>query len=44
MKFLLIEDNIDLANAIASRMRQDGHVIDHAKNLEDGSAFVATGD
>ena len=44
MKFLLIEDNIDLADAITSRMRQDGHVIDHAKNLADGSAFVTTGD
>lgn len=42
MKFLLVEDNQDLANAIASRMRLDGHVIDHAGNLEDASAFVAT--
>lgn len=44
MKFLLVEDNRDLANAIASRMRLDGHVIDHAEKLEDASAFVATGD
>jgi len=44
MKFLLVEDNIDLATAITSRMRQDGHVIDHAGNLEDASAYVATGD
>lgn len=44
MKFLLVEDNLDLANAIASRMRLDGHVIDHAGNLEDASAFVATGE
>ncbi len=44
MKFLLIEDNQDLANAIASRMRLDGHVIDHADKLEDASAFVATGE
>ena len=44
MKFLLVEDNHDLANAIASRMRLDGHVIDHAGNLEDASAFVATGE
>lgn len=44
MKFLLVEDNHDLANAIASRMRQDGHVIDHAGKLEDASAFVATGE
>lgn len=44
MKFLLVEDNHDLANAIASRMRLDGHVIDHAGNLEDAAAFVATGE
>jgi len=44
MKFLLVEDNQDLANAIASRMRLDGHVIDHAEKLEDASAFLATGE
>lgn len=44
MKFLLVEDNLDLANAIASRMRLDGHVIDHAEKLEDASAFVTTGE
>lgn len=44
MKFLLVEDNLDLANAITSRMRLDGHVIDHAAKLEDASAFVETGD
>ncbi|WP_438956230.1 response regulator transcription factor [Cognatiyoonia sp.] len=44
MKFLLVEDNRDLANAIASRMRLDGHVIDHAENLEDAEAFSATGE
>ncbi|WP_120633981.1 response regulator transcription factor [Ruegeria sp. EL01] len=42
MKFLLVEDNLDLANAISSRMRLDGHVVDHAPNLEDASAFVET--
>lgn len=44
MKFLLVEDNLDLANAITSRMRADGHVIDHAENLEDASIFVTTGE
>ncbi|KMW60125.1 Tricarboxylate transport transcriptional regulator TctD [Candidatus Rhodobacter oscarellae] len=39
MKFLLVEDNIELANAVAARMRIDGHVIDHAENLEDAAAF-----
>ncbi len=44
MKFLLVEDNKELAVAITSRMRLDGHVIDHAEKLEDASAYVATGD
>ena len=44
MKFLLIEDNRALAGAIISRMRLDGHVVDHAEKLEDASAYIATGD
>ena len=44
MKFLLVEDNLELANAVSSRLRLDGHVIDHAPNLQDASAFVATGE
>jgi two-component system response regulator TctD len=40
MKFLLVEDNLDLANAISSRMRLDGHVVDHAEKIEDAVAFV----
>lgn len=42
MKFLLVEDNRELANAVSSRMRLDGHVIDHAESLEEAFAFVAT--
>ena len=44
MKFLLVEDNRDLAQAVVSRLRLDGHVIDHAEKLDDASAFVATGE
>ena len=44
MKFLLVEDNQELANAISSRMRQDGHVIEHAANLDDATAFLETGE
>ena len=44
MKFLLIEDNQELANAIISRMELDGHVIDHAADLGDGQAYVETGE
>ena len=42
MKFLLVEDNLDLANAISSRMRLDGHVVDHAAKLDDATAYVET--
>lgn len=44
MKFLLVEDNQDLAAAISTRMRLDGHVVDNAENLADASAFVQTSD
>lgn len=44
MKFLLVEDNHELANAISSRMRLDGHVIDHADKLADAISFSETGD
>ncbi len=44
MKFLLVEDNVDLANAICSRMQLDGHVIDHAETLDDAAAFSDVGE
>lgn len=44
MKFLLVEDNVDLANAICSRMQLDGHVIDHAETLGDAAAFSDVGE
>ncbi|NNE81367.1 MAG: response regulator transcription factor [Silicimonas sp.] len=44
MKFLLVEDNQDLANAISSRMQLDGHVIDHAAKIQDAIAFSETGE
>lgn len=44
MKFLLVEDNQELAHAISSRMRLDGHVIEHAETLADATAFVETGE
>jgi two-component system response regulator TctD len=44
MKFLLVEDNEELAIAVSSRMRLDGHVVDHAMKLSDATEFVATGD
>jgi two-component system response regulator TctD len=44
MKFLLIEDNQELALAVSERMRLDGHVVDHAENLANAVAFSATED
>jgi len=44
MKFLLVEDNAELAKAISSRMKFDGHVVDHADKLGDALAFSETGE
>lgn len=44
MKFLLIEDNFELAQAVISRMQIDGHVIDHASKIEDAVEFSETSD
>jgi len=44
MKFLLIEDNHELASAITTRMRLDGHVIDLAENLTDAVTLSDGGD
>lgn len=44
MKYLLIEDNAELAGALCNRMRLDGHVIDHAGTLSEGSDFLRVGE
>ena len=44
MKYLLIEDNAELAAALCDRMRLDGHVIDHAATLSEGADFLHVGD
>ncbi len=44
MKFLLIEDNFELAHAISTRMQLDGHVVDHAGIIADAIAFSTTGE
>ncbi|SFF82178.1 two-component system, OmpR family, response regulator TctD [Roseobacter denitrificans OCh 114] len=44
MKFLLVEDNIELAQAVLARLRLDGHVIDHAEKIEDAMAYAQVGD
>ena len=44
MKYLLIEDNKELAQAICSRLRFDGHVVDHADKIADAIAYSETGE
>jgi two-component system response regulator TctD len=44
MKFLLVEDNLELANAICSRFTIDGHVVDHADKIQDAIAYSETGE
>ena len=39
MKFLLVEDNVELANAVISRLEIDGHVVDHSEKIEDALIF-----
>lgn len=44
MRFLLIEDNERLAQAVADRLRLDGHVADLAPDLATGETFITTTD
>ncbi len=44
MRFLLIEDNAKLAQAVADRLRLDGHVADVAPDLAGADEFLATTD
>ena len=40
MRFLLIEDNLKLANAVVERLQLDGHAVDHAGNLDTARALI----
>ncbi len=44
MRFLLIEDNEALASAVVDRLVMDGHVVDHAGDLETATDFSKTTD
>lgn len=44
MKYLLVEDNLELANAICSRITLDGHQVDHAAKISDAVAFAQAGE
>ena len=42
VRFLLIEDSINLANAVVDRLGLDGHVVDLAPDLETAKTYLAT--
>ena len=42
MRFLLIEDNAKLADAVVDRLQLDGHVFDHAPDLDTAWHFTST--
>lgn len=42
MRFLLVEDNAQLADAVVDRLGLDGHVVDHAADLETAWDYAAT--
>lgn len=44
MRFLLVEDNSNLAAAVLDRLRLDGHVVDHAADVEAADSYIATTD
>ncbi|NIZ13520.1 response regulator transcription factor [Phaeobacter sp. HF9A] len=42
MRYLLVEDNEHLANAVVDRLTLDGHVVDRAGDLGTAKDFIAT--
>jgi len=40
VRFLLVEDNAQLAKAVVDRLALDGHVIDHAGDLATAQSFI----
>ncbi|MCI2398099.1 response regulator transcription factor [Aliiroseovarius subalbicans] len=42
MRFLLIEDNKQLASAVVDRLMLDGHVVDHAPDIQTAHDFRST--
>ena len=41
MRFLLVEDNTDLAKSVTTRLRLDGHAVDWAEDLRSADACLA---
>lgn len=44
MRFLLVEDNIELGEAVTARLSLDGHAVDHAKTLAEADEWLAVAD
>jgi two-component system response regulator TctD len=44
MRFLLVEDNEQLAAAVLDRLSLDGHVVDHAPDIATAWDYMATGE
>ncbi len=42
MKFLLVEDNLELAKAISNRLQVDGHVVDHVGKISEAIDYFAS--
>lgn len=42
MRYLLVEDNRELADAILGRLALDGHAVDHAASLSEAEEWLAT--
>ncbi|MHA7888797.1 response regulator transcription factor [Roseicyclus sp.] len=42
MRYLLVEDNRELADAILGRLALDGHAVDHAASLAEAEDWLAT--
>lgn len=40
MRFLLVEDNKELSLAVVDRLALDGHVVDHAPDLDTARSFI----
>ncbi len=41
MRFMLVEDNAELAEAIIARLKLDGHAVDHAASLAEARDWLA---
>ena len=41
MRYLLVEDNTELADAVVSRLALDGHAVDHAASLAEAEDCLA---